>query len=635
MCGIAGAIGRVDGGVIGAVGRAHGALQHRGPDAEGTWHDVREGRGTVLAHRRLAIIDLSAEGTQPMHDPQSGLSIVFNGEIYNFTVLRAELEALGHTFQTRTDTEVLLKAHATWGDAAVERLNGMFAYAVWNPKRRRALLVRDRMGIKPLYVARSGGTLFFASEVRALLATGRVDRKLNPTALSSYLWNGFVVGPNTIIEGVKLLPAGSMLEVFDSGETESTLYWRQPPARGVSDDTAELGECLRRSVGMRLVADVPIGVFLSGGIDSSALAALASQVSEHPVQTFNISFDETEFDESSYARSVAESIGSEHHDIRLTQQHFASQLDDALASIDQPTFDAINTYFVSRAVREAGLTVALAGTGGDELFGGYTSFRDLPTATRWSRYASIAPEAWLRAAAAGITRLKTGRPGEVAPQTRWGKLGDALATRGDLLRMYQVSYGQFTHSFLEQLQAADPGEVEHGLPLARAGELEDQAAQCSLLGGISLLEQALFLGERLLRDTDAASMAVALEVRVPLLDHHIVEALAGLRDATRFAPLGKKRLLRELSLASVDPSLFERPKSGFELPLDVWCRRQLKGVIDSTFADQELCASVGLRSEAIGRLWRSYQAGAPGLYWSRIWSLFVLLRWCRNHGVAL
>jgi asparagine synthase (glutamine-hydrolysing) len=635
MCGIAGAIGFADDGVIAAVGRAHLALRHRGPDAEGAWQDVQDKRGVALSHRRLAIIDLSADGAQPMRDTESGLTIVFNGEIYNFAALRDELEALGHVFRTRTDTEVLLKAHAAWGDDAVEHLNGMFAYALWDTKRRRTLLVRDRMGIKPLYVARSGGTLLFASEVRALLATGLVKRKLDRTALSSYLWNGFVVGPHTIIEGVELLPAGSMLAAFDSGERELMRYWRQPSTDGTGDDTTELHDRLLQSVRMRLVADVPLGIFLSGGIDSSALAALASQVSDHPVQTFNISFDETEFDESPYARRVAESIGSEHHDIRLTEQNFAAQLSDALASIDQPTFDAINTYFVSRAVREAGLTVALAGTGGDELFGGYASFRELPSAMRWSRYASMMPEAWLRAAAAAVTRLKTGRPREVQPQTRWGKLGDALATRGDLLKMYQVSYGLFTEAFLEQLCATQGDEVEYGLPVGRARELEREASSCGLLGGISQLEQALFLGERLLRDIDAASMAVALEVRVPLLDHTIVEALAALGETTRFAPLGQKRLLRELGLSGVDPSLFDRPKSGFVLPLDVWCRRQIKDVIDSTFADQELCTAVGLRSEAVGRLWRSYQEGAPGLYWSRVWSLFVLLNWCREHEVTL
>ncbi len=635
MCGIAGAIGFVDDGVIEAVGRAHEALRHRGPDAEGVWQDVRGQRGAALAHRRLAIIDLSADGAQPMRDIETGLTIVFNGEIYNFAVLRVELEALGYVFQTRTDTEVLLKAHAAWGDDAVRRLNGMFAYALWDSERRRALLVRDRMGIKPLYFAWSGGTLLFASEVRALLATGLVKRTLDRRALSSYLWNGFVVGPPTIIEGVDLLPAASTLAVFDSGEREPTRYWRQPSADGANDDTSELRERLLQSVRMRLVADVPLGVFLSGGIDSSALAALASEVSEQPVQTFNISFDETEFDESPYAKLVAQSIGSEHHDIRLTQQGFASQLDDALASIDQPTFDAINTYFVSRAVREAGLTVALAGTGGDELFGGYASFRELPSAIRWSRLAAMAPEAWLRAGAAAFTRLRTGRPGEVQPQTRWGKLGDALATRGDLLKMYQVAYGLFTQAFLEELCTTEADDVEYGLPVGRARELEREASKCGLLGAISQLEQGLFLGERLLRDTDAASMAVALEVRVPLLDHNVVEALAALHEGTRFVPIGQKQLLRKLGLGGVDPALFDRPKSGFVLPLDLWCRRQIKGVIDSTFADHELCTAVGLRPDAVARLWRSYRDGAPGLYWSRVWSLFVLLNWCREHGVTL
>ena len=330
MCGIAGAIGCIDDDVIEAVDLAHGALRHRGPDAEGTWQDVREQHGVAFAHRRLAIIDLSADGAQPMHDPPNGLTIVFNGEIYNFRALRSELESLGHVFRTRTDTEVLLKAHAEWGDQAVHRLNGMFAYVLWDSKRRRSLMVRDRVGIKPLYFSQVGETLLFASELRALLATDLVERRLDPAGLTSYLWNGFVVGPHTIVRGVRLLPAGSMLAVLDSGRREVTRYWSQPPANGMADNTSELGERLLESVRMRLVADVPLGVFLSGGVDSSALAALASEVADDPVQTFNISFDESEFDESPYARRVAESIGSRHHDIRLTERDFTSQLSDAL-----------------------------------------------------------------------------------------------------------------------------------------------------------------------------------------------------------------------------------------------------------------------------------------------------------------
>ena len=210
-----------------------------------------------------------------------------------------------------------------------------------------------------------------------------------------------------------------------------------------------------------------------------------------------------------------------------------------------------------------------------------------------------------------------------------------MATRGDLVKMYQVSYGLFTGSFLEELCAIEAGGVEYGLPAGRVREFEHEVSCCSLLGGISLLEQSLFLGERLLRDTDAASMAVALEVRVPLLDFTIIEALAALNDATRFEPLGQKHLLRELGLTGIDPTVFNRPKSGFVLPLDIWCRRQVKDVIDATFADHELVTGVGLCPGALGRLWRSYQEGAPGLYWSRIWSLFVLLDWCRSYGVSL
>lgn len=637
MCGIAGAIGAIDQRVTDAIGRAHEALRHRGPDAEGRWADVREGRGVALAHRRLAIIDLSPGGAQPMRDEAVGNVIVFNGEVYNFAELRKELEAKGHAFKTGTDTEVVLKAYAEWGERCVERFNGMFALAIWDGARRDVFVARDRMGIKPLYWAQADGALWFASEVRALLATGVIERKLDRAGLASYLWNGFVVGPGTIVEGVQLLPAGAMARVDERGRMGAIEhYWTQPTANSASDQTDELAWRLREAVERRLIADVPLGVFLSGGVDSSAIAALAAGVSRDAVATFNISFDEAEFDESQYAQRVAKTIGAQHHDIRLTEQTFAGQLDDALSSIDQPTFDAINTYFVSRAVREAGLTVALAGTGGDELFGGYTSFRELPGATKWGRRTSATPTPLLRGAAAAVTRLKTGRPGEVKPQTRWGKLGDALATRGEMLAMYQVSYGLFTQAFMDELCTIEvDGAVSYGLPRGRADELSAQAAACGELGGISLLEQSLFLGERLLRDTDAASMAVALEARVPLLDHTIVEALAELDEATRFEPLGRKQLLRDLALDGVDESIFDRPKSGFVLPLDVWCRRNLKQTMDGTFADEVLCASVGLRAEAVGRLWRSYQAGAPGLYWSRVWALFVLMNWCRAHGVTL
>ena len=304
---------------------------------------------------------------------------------------------------------------------------------------------------------------------------------------------------------------------------------------------------------------------------------------------------------------MARALGTDHQEVRLSGDSFRSGLSAALESLDQPTFDAINTYFVSKAVREAGLTVALAGTGGDELYGGYPSFRDLPLAQIASRVAvgrrrkrccAPAPD-W-------VARAKTGAPGEVAPQTRWGKLGDALASRGKLLDLYQVSYALFTRAFLPELsELAAHDDVVYGLPRERHQELERMIEHEPALHAISMLELSCFLGERLLRDTDSASMAVALEVRVPLIDHVAVERLCAVPEASRFTPLGRKQLLRELALRGLDPALFERPKRGFELPLEVWCRQQLGADLDATLNDADLCARVGLNAAAVARLWRA------------------------------
>jgi asparagine synthase (glutamine-hydrolysing) len=350
------------------------------------------------------------------------------------------------------------------------------------------------------------------------------------------------------------------------------------------------------------------------------------------VRTYNVSFEESKFDEAPYARRVAEALGTEHHEFRLTQKLFTDGLESALGSLDQPTFDAINTYFVSRIVREAGATVALAGTGGDELFGGYTSFSELPSLRRVSRLGRRVPRRLVTSA----VRVKVGASGGFPPQTRWGKLPDAMATGGRLLELYQVAYGLFTSDFLQEL-AAQNGEaaaVHSGIPDARAAELRELISSSPDLTGIAALELSCFLGERLLRDTDAASMASSLEVRVPLLDHEFIESLAALDEQTRFSPVRSKRLLKELALGDLDPAIFDRPKSGFVLPLEVWCKQKLGGEVAATLKDAELCRSVGLDPGAVDRIWTAFQAGAPGLYWSRIWALFIVLWWSRTHGAA-
>jgi asparagine synthase (glutamine-hydrolysing) len=646
MCGIAGAIGSLSPALIAAVDAASKSQRHRGPDDDGAWQSGPTGSiGAAFGFRRLAILDVSGHGHQPMHDPATGNCIVFNGEIYNFLELRQELESAGVRFVSRSDTEVVLAGYSHWGEGVLERLRGMFAFAIWDAGSRTVLMARDRLGIKPLYVTSSAAAdgsqrLVFASELRSLLASGCTERKLDPVAVDSYLWHGFTVGPHTLVAGVKLMPPGTWCRIDPSAPTFTPRrYWQPPTARSAVQGPAAvetLRHELQTSIRQHLLADVPLGVFLSGGVDSSAIAAMAAKLSPAgagSLRTFNISFDEAAYDESKHAIEVARQLGTEHKDIRLTEQAFGDGIDAALAAMDQPTFDGINSWFVSRAVRDHGMTVALAGTGGDELFGGYRSFVDVPRAARAARTTRWVPSGLRRAAAGAAARWRMGRFGEVPPQTRWGKLGDVLDGDGSLLYAYQTHYALFTADIHRRLREGRPETTWLGLPHERATELRTLVADEPPLHAVSLLEQQSFLGERLLRDTDWSSMAVSLEVRVPLLDHRVVEAAAGVDAARRFEPLGRKMLLRELALGNVTPEVFERPKSGFALPMELWCRQRLKDGVAEVLADRAACAAAGLDHGTIGRLWRSFLQQAPGMYWSRIWAVFVLLRWCQRHGL--
>ncbi len=645
MCGIALAIGHVDAAIEAAVERMSSAQVHRGPDASGSWRSdpSESSRGVVLAFRRLAIVDLSEAANQPMHDEETGNVLVFNGEIYGFEELREELRALGAQFRTRSDTEVLLRAYAVWGAECVKRLRGMFAIALWDARRRVLLLARDRLGIKPLYYARIAGqqgraTLLCASEMRALLASQLLERRLSPAALATYAWNGFVNGDDALVLGVFELPAGHWVEISLEGELPRPReYWRLPVPSGPGVESLdELRAELERATRQHLVSDVPVGIFLSGGIDSSAIAALAARAGKGPVCTFTIAFDDPSFDESRHARAVADGLGTQHREIRLTEATFAGQLEAALACLDQPSFDALNTYFVSRAVREAGITVALAGTGGDEIFGGYRSFQEIPRGSRIARRARHVPRGLRSALARVVTRAAMGASGAIPPQTRWGKLEDALGSGGDPVDVYQVSYGLFSGRFLAELLDPDvAGEAVRGLTPARRERLRALGADAPVLRAVSALELSNFLEQRLLRDTDAASMAVSLEVRVPLLDHVVIEAAARLSDRRRFEPLGRKQALRDAALGGLDPSIFERPKSGFVLPIERWARGGMQAEVAETLNDASACRAVGFAPEPVARLWKAFEAGAPGIYWSRVWSIFALLRWCARHRVSL
>jgi asparagine synthase (glutamine-hydrolysing) len=642
MCGIAGIIGRLDGHNLAALERMSRAMVHRGPDDSGTWISAPDSRGwgALLGFRRLSILDLSPAGAQPMVDPLTGHVVVFNGEIYNFGELRQRLEAEGQKFKSTGDTAIMLRALGLHGPGAVSWLRGMFAFACWDPKQRRLLLARDPLGIKPLYLARSdpsaGWSIVFASELRALLASGLLGTPhLDPQAVASSVWNGFVVGPGTAVKGVELLWPGRLLE-FDGAGTEVRRhdFWYIPDrAPDPIMDADGLAAILEEGLRLHLASDVPLAVLLSGGVDSAVVANLAQRAAQSPIHTFTLAFEEHELNEGPIARRIAAAIGTEHHEVMLTEGHFVENLEAALDRLDQPTFDGLNAYYMSRAIRAAGFTVALSGTGGDELFGGYTSYRDLPVLYRWSRRVAVVPQSLQVAAATLATWPLRCSGGSMPPQTRWAKLPEMVRHGDDLLALYQLAYALFLPGFQHELLA--PGFAEalaDGLPEAMRQRVLAESRGRTPLSAISVMEQRLFLGERLLRDNDVASMASSLEQRVPLVDQILFESVDRLPDQARYRPLGRKAILRRIGLRGLDSALFERPKSGFVMPFDRWIRRGLKDTMDQTLRDPQAIARVGLDPAAVKRLWRAFLNGAPGMYWSRVWSVYVFIRWChRNH----
>jgi asparagine synthase (glutamine-hydrolysing) len=576
-----------------------------------------------------------------MHDPWSGNVITFNGEIYNYIELRDRLSGLGHSVQSSGDTAVILRSLGVDGLDSIKRFRGMFALAFWKARDRSLTLARDPLGIKPLYVAtierESGKSVLFASEVRALLASGLLnDRRLNPRALQSVLWNGFVVSPETIVSGIETLWPGE-LRVFDINGTQvsSQSLWQIPSGSAEpSVNEAEFASALQNSVAAHMVSDVPVVIFLSGGVDSSCIANLARFSSQAPVHTFTLAFEEAEFNEGPLAKQISDALGTQHHEVVLTEATFLAQLEAALASLDQPSFDGVNTFCIARAVREAGFKVALAGTGGDELFGGYRSFADVPRLMRLSSLTGGLPTRFFDPIAHTALRLMLPKRGAVPPQTRWAKLPAMLRHRQDLLALYQISYALFLEDIQMQLLSGQ-GTADLGLPTAMQKRLREEIDPLigEPLKAISALEQRMFLGERLLRDTDSVSMASSLEIRVPLVDTLLIESVSRIPTSKRYFPLGKKSILRRAGLNGLPTELFDRPKSGFVLPYNRWLRSRMVARMDAALRDHKLLLLVGLNPRVVGSIWQAFLDGAPGLYWSRVWALYVLVRWCDTHKV--
>jgi asparagine synthase (glutamine-hydrolysing) len=646
MCGIAGIIGAGDGRHRGALQRMTDAMQQRGPDAQGQWESPAgpDGQRVLFGHRRLAILDLSPLGVQPMLLPETGDCIVLNGEIYNFGALRERLKDHPSALQSTGDTAVLLRLLANGGEDSLKDLRGMFAFGFRDQRSGNVLLARDPLGIKPLYFASNPSatgdwSLIFASEVRAIMASGLLGQhRLDARAVASVLWNGFTVAPVTAVEGIESLLPGEAAWFDTSGRLmRRFIYWHAPThGQGAEATEEELEAALFDSVRAHLISDVPVGVFLSGGVDSSVVANLAARSGSATVNTFTLAFNEAERNEGDIAQQVAKAIGTRHTEILLTEQDFLARLEPALNSLDQPSFDGLNSYFMSHAVRAAGFTVALTGSGGDELFGGYSSFRDLPRMLQGNRLLASLPETARLSLAHGVRRLLASSGQAYEPQTRWAKLPDMIAAGPVTPNLYQLAYALFLPANQRALSAAkaDSPHLLSGLPAMRYQGLQQEIAGRSDLGAIAMLEQRLFLGERLLRDTDATSMAASIETRLPLVDSQLLSVVLRLPDAIRFHPVRLKSLLRRAGLKGLDPHLFNRPKSGFELPFDRWLRQALGQEIEATLLDAVAVSGAGLDPAEVRRLWTAFKAGAKGLYWTRVWSIYSLIRWTQVNRVT-
>jgi asparagine synthase (glutamine-hydrolysing) len=601
-----------------------------------------EGMSSVevgLGHRRLSILDLSSLGHQPMQDPETGNWIIFNGEIYNFRELRKRLEQDGVRFRSYSDTEVLLKAFGRWNERCLDELRGMFAFAIWDAKRHRLFLARDPMGIKPLYYCTSGPYFLFASEVRALLATGLVSRRLDHAGLLSYLSFGSVYEPATLLQGVSAVPPGHYM-VWQDGTVRDLLYWDLAPGPQRQRDAAarakagkdarkkleeELDAQLYEAVGSQLVSDVPVGVFLSGGIDSSAVTGILSRAESHnKLNTFSIVFREQDFSEAEYSRMVAEQFGTTHHEILVSQHDVREAIPSALAAMDQPTMDGLNTFVISRQTRAAGIKVALSGLGGDELFAGYSSFDTVPRMERFSRFWEQMP-GLVRAPLAGALQLTAGK------SDKRRKLSGLARASQDAVHPYFLSRMVFTPEQRDGLLTSpDTAALERMLhPLQ---ESVVRTRRLDPINRVSYMESRFYMLNTLLRDADAMSMAHGLELRVPLIDHRLAEKMFDLPGEWKLNSQTPKPLLVRALQGNLPEAIVRRPKRGFTLPFDHWLREELRGTVEETLEQtgQGALASL-LNPLAVRKVWQDFLRGRTS--WSRPWTLFVLQRWCDLHAV--
>jgi asparagine synthase (glutamine-hydrolysing) len=620
MCGIAGftRIGRAAG--RGVAHRINGAISHRGPDQQG----IFEGSVATLCAVRLKIIDLGG-GDQPIVSDDGSTAIAFNGEIYNHLEVRRELESLGHRFRSNCDTETVLRAFEQWDTNCFHRMRGMFAAALWTEREKRLVLVRDRMGIKPLYYFRRGDDLYFGSELKAILEHPEVPRELDTAALDAYLAVNYVPGPQTLIAGIRKVPPGHVLE-WQNGRVWLDPWWKVPAERPrqttLEDAKAELDWLLTDSVREHLVADVPLGLWSSGGVDSSTVLHYAATQSSARLKTFSVSFHGRSFDESPYFREVARVYGTDHHEFDLNPDvELQSAIEDFAYYSDEPSADAgaLPVWYLSRMSRRH-VTVALSGEGADELFGGYLTYQ----ADRFARPFRVVPAGIRRAMRGALDRYMPVSDDKISLEyklKRW--------IEGSLLDPDEAHF--FWNGTFSPEQRAQICPELNGRGLRRLVD-ELRLPAHDVVGRYLAVDQTYYLADDILYKTDRMSMAHSLEVRPPFLDHRIVEFAAGLPQRLKIRGMKQKYLLKELMRGRLPEMVLNRKKSGFDIPTHDWFRGVLRGLLMDTLTPEAIRATGIFNVAAVERLIRDHMERRVNIGY-HLWGLLTLFLWMRRWKV--
>lgn len=629
MCGIAGIINFNNSSVSEDILLGmRDILAHRGPDDAGVY--ISPDKKAGLAHRRLSIIDLSEAAHQPMCNENGTIWITYNGEIYNYREMSSNLKTSGHVFKSNSDIEVIIHGYEEWGiERLLKRLRGMFAFAIYDSRPNsntprsmphapgsKLLIVRDRLGIKPLYYSYSNGTVVFASEIKTISASNLVSKEIDSQAVALFLFYGSIPPPKTIYKEISALEPGHFLIIDEKGLRNDRYYdlknaFLDTSLMGISEEEAaeRVRSCLIDTIKCHLVSDVPVGAFLSGGIDSTSIVALMREAEHRPIKTVSVIFPDTPYDEGKYSKIAAQSFNTDHVEIEINGKDIINHMEKIFSAMDQPTIDGVNTYFVSWATAQAGLKVAMSGIGGDEIFWGYPSFTQIPRLHNLLKFLSLIPLG--KKTARFILRNSN--------SSRGAKLSSMLSNDSSLSEIYLTYRGLFTREQIQELLHPDSDreimkEVKPVSYLQECSGINNNSNQ------VSLLETTSYMANQLLRDTDVFSMTHSLEVRVPFVDHTLIELLAKLPVGYKIKKDMPKRLLIKALNNKLPDEIVHRPKMGFTFPFDLWMRNELKG-----FIEERLNNSSAFKKSYITKLLDGFYNHK--VHWSRVWSLLVLTHW--------